>query len=301
MPPVTKVDLRVSIQSYICISVSGEHFVSFPPSGSGGAMYFILSNLTSHTFFTSRRALASGIVLTAFSVGSFIWPPFCRWLIDAYCWQGALVVLAAIQVQYIVFILFIPINISNTKKRKSCGTDRETRSVTKTIGDSECQKEELEKLKSPALSHDGADMTPEDSCREEKTDCAWSTGCACSTISWLPYSVCYACVVFFASVMHIGVISYLPTRVWELGYPKQHTSLLLSVFGITGTLLRPVLSFLGDYRWMKRGLALGISMAALGLTTILTRNFSEHTMLIVFVLLHTVGISKFTICVTTFG
>ena len=274
------------------VSASCEH--SFHPLGTGSSMYFVLANVTSQTFFTSRRALAAGVVLTAFSVGSFIWPPFCRWLIDAYCWQGALVVLAAIHVQYVVFILFLPTKVINAEKGKKDSTDRDGARVTKTIGDSECQKEELENLNSSALSQQGVDMTPEDSCREQKAECG-RTVCACSAISWVPYSVCYSCVVFFASVMHIGVMSYIPARVWQLGHPKERTSVLLSVFGITGTLLRPILSFLGDYRWMKRGLALGISMAAVGLTTILTRAFSQYTMLIVFVLLYAIGTGRFTI------
>ena len=47
-------------------------------------------------YFQERRSLATGIFMTGLSVGTFLWPPLLRWLIDMFSWKGALMIEGAI-------------------------------------------------------------------------------------------------------------------------------------------------------------------------------------------------------------
>ena len=46
-------------------------------------------------YFTTKQSMALSITAVGISLGTFIWPPIARFLIDEYQWHGALLIIAA--------------------------------------------------------------------------------------------------------------------------------------------------------------------------------------------------------------
>ena len=55
------------------------------------------------TYFNKHRALAQSIVVSAYGLAQFAWPPFAEWLLREYALTGTLIIFAGIQLQGCVF------------------------------------------------------------------------------------------------------------------------------------------------------------------------------------------------------
>ncbi|XP_064357135.1 monocarboxylate transporter 13 isoform X2 [Dromaius novaehollandiae] len=69
--------------------------------GLGWALVFTPSLAAVGRYFTSRRALATGLAVSGASVASFALGPLAQLLMEAYGWRGALLLLAAISLNLV--------------------------------------------------------------------------------------------------------------------------------------------------------------------------------------------------------
>ena len=53
----------------------------------------ITATVAVQLYFVKRRALASSMAVTGTAAGVFFWPPFARFLMDVYAWQGACLII----------------------------------------------------------------------------------------------------------------------------------------------------------------------------------------------------------------
>ncbi|KAG1682681.1 Monocarboxylate transporter 12 [Nymphon striatum] len=70
-------------------------------------------------YFERRRAFATGIAVCGSGVGTFIMAPICQKLLEVYSWQGALLIIAGISLNGMVFgALMRPLESQTTEKNK---------------------------------------------------------------------------------------------------------------------------------------------------------------------------------------
>ena len=70
--------------------------ILFIPPGIGVSMIYIPAILSVGFYFEKRRALANGIANSGSGLGTFIYAPLSRVLLDEYSWRGATLILSGL-------------------------------------------------------------------------------------------------------------------------------------------------------------------------------------------------------------
>lgn len=96
-------------------------------------MIYLPSIVCVSHYFDKRRALATGIGVSGAGVGTFIFSPLMRFLIETYNWRGAILIQAGIVLNCLVCgLVYRPIKLSDPKKdennKKISGKQAEDRS-----------------------------------------------------------------------------------------------------------------------------------------------------------------------------
>lgn len=92
-----------------------------PPSivGFGFGLIYLPSIVSVGYYFEKKRALATGIAVCGSGLGTFIFSPLCKFLLDVYDWKNALYILAGIILNGVVCgMLMRPLMPGTSKKRK---------------------------------------------------------------------------------------------------------------------------------------------------------------------------------------
>ena len=93
------------------ISNLPQTFLYFSISGFGICLVYNLSMIVVGFYFDKRRSLAIGLTVSGTGVGSLIFPPLYRLLIDMFACRGALIITAGICLQCCVFAsLLMPVH-----------------------------------------------------------------------------------------------------------------------------------------------------------------------------------------------
>ncbi|GFU52572.1 monocarboxylate transporter 13 [Nephila pilipes] len=71
--------------------------------GIGFGMVFLPAVVSVGYYFSTKRALATGIAVCGSGMGAFIFAPFCQKLLEIYEWKGAMLILAALTLNCAVF------------------------------------------------------------------------------------------------------------------------------------------------------------------------------------------------------
>lgn len=72
-------------------------------TGIGFGMVFLPAVVSVGYYFSTKRALATGIAVCGSGMGAFIFAPFCQKLLEIYDWRGAMVILAGLTLNCAVF------------------------------------------------------------------------------------------------------------------------------------------------------------------------------------------------------
>ena len=92
----------VNIFIYLyCKYTNGISFLLHFLAGVGVSCCFNSAIVSVQYYFTTKRAMAASIVTVGTSIGSFVWPPLCRFLISKYDWLGAMFIFSAIHLNMI--------------------------------------------------------------------------------------------------------------------------------------------------------------------------------------------------------
>lgn len=71
--------------------------------GIGFGMVFLPAVVSVGYYFSTKRALATGIAVCGSGMGAFIFAPFCQKLLEIYDWKGAMIILAGLTLNCAVF------------------------------------------------------------------------------------------------------------------------------------------------------------------------------------------------------
>ncbi|XP_054723796.1 monocarboxylate transporter 12-like [Uloborus diversus] len=71
--------------------------------GIGFGMVFLPAVVSVGYYFSTKRALATGVAVCGSGMGAFIFAPFCQKLLEIYDWKGAMLILAGLTLNCSVF------------------------------------------------------------------------------------------------------------------------------------------------------------------------------------------------------
>lgn len=71
--------------------------------GTGFGLIFLPAVVSVGYYFSTKRALATGIAVCGSGMGAFIFAPFCQQLLVIYDWKGAMIILAGLCLNCMVF------------------------------------------------------------------------------------------------------------------------------------------------------------------------------------------------------
>ena len=77
--------------------------IAFFSSGFGYGMIFLTSIVSVSRYFDKKRALAMGISVCGSGIGSVIFNPLSKWLLDEYGWRGTLLIEAGLVLNCVAF------------------------------------------------------------------------------------------------------------------------------------------------------------------------------------------------------
>lgn len=85
--------------------------------GAGGSLFFIPITSTIARWFAKSRGLAIALTASGFSLGGVVTPPLCQYLIDAYGWRNAYLVMSVMAV-----IITVPLAqfLKHSPERAGC-------------------------------------------------------------------------------------------------------------------------------------------------------------------------------------
>lgn len=80
--------------------------------GVGFGLIYLPAIVSVGYYFTTRRALATGLAVCGSGIGAFLFAPFTQWLLTKFDWQNTLAILAALALHCSVFgALMRPLNV----------------------------------------------------------------------------------------------------------------------------------------------------------------------------------------------
>ena len=88
--------------------------------GFGFGLFYLPSIVMVGYYFDNKRALATGIAVCGSGIGSFVFAPLCKHLLDEFDWKGAMWIISALVLNGMVFAgLFRPLVFSDKDSQKN--------------------------------------------------------------------------------------------------------------------------------------------------------------------------------------
>ena len=184
-------------------------------------------------YFVHRRALAHGIFTTGVSVGLFTLPTTVRVIISHYAWQSALVLISSILLHTLIFAALL----------KPVHHERSTKQII--FSDNMDAKDSNLKLHNNRV-RDNIELS-----------------LMCKHVTLILFLV----GVFGVHVGHLAIITYLPLRCDMIGLTETEASNLMTIIGVMGIFIRPVMGHLADQPWMNRVAMFGTASVLTGILT----------------------------------
>ena len=199
-------------------------------SGCGVGLSYLSCMVCVQHYFTRRRALASGITMTGFSISTLVLPPFTRWLLDIYGWRGALMILAGIHIEGVFLsALLRPLPCQMRARNPPPTKPREGHLVAHL-----CKQ-----LFDVSLLKDLRFML-------------YGVGTLCSAIG----------IVTF--------LNHFVNRALSVNIEKYHATYLMSIYGVTSCVFRVVFGFVGNMHLVNRTIMYGVGIFSAGAVSCLS-------------------------------
>ncbi|CAL1273933.1 unnamed protein product [Larinioides sclopetarius] len=97
-------------------------FLTFSLAGLGLALCYVTSIVVVAYYFEKKRSLATGLAACGTGIGTFVFPPLTIYLLEQYCWQGTLVILAGFFLNMVVFGALMR-DLESPTQEESAGSD----------------------------------------------------------------------------------------------------------------------------------------------------------------------------------
>ncbi|XP_052104355.1 monocarboxylate transporter 12-like isoform X2 [Mytilus californianus] len=243
--------------------------------GFGGIFLSTLVCVGQH--FEKRRSFALGISVSGSGVGTFVFAPVVRILIDEYGWRGAILMEAGFIMNIVLCgAFFRPVQnksgkttdksvIKNEAIDLSIVEDeidiKEASMTSKQIFSIVKNKDEgLQALKTKSTTSPDPSTNSVSSCFSKHFDFGLLTN---------PAFTIFVVSNYFTALGFNTPYVYLPDRAEEKGMNQFDSAFLLSIIGISNTFGRIIFGWIADRKCVNRLLLYGISLVICGTANVL--------------------------------
>ena len=220
----------------------------------------LTSTIATQLYFDKRKSLANGVAMSGISAGVFIWPVVCRLLIDTYGWRGAMVILAALQLQIAVYAALI---------RPIYTTPLEKQAGEKSNGQQEVM-----------VNDDGRLRDEETNVVNRRFCGAFSLFSQCCESLWKPLIKHHelGLLYFGMALVMSGFLMFIivtPIRAHKMGISKSLGGLLVSIMAIVSGVMRIVIGYIGDKPWTNRFFIMSFASVLSGIVMMSSFGFTS--------------------------
>ena len=205
------------------------------------------------------RASGFALVSTGTSIGMMIWPLIHANLIEYYTWRGAVLLQAGFQLQGLVLGMVIGQQSSRTTQIE------ENETLELIPSGKKCSKE------TEATQHNAQGVS--------QRELMWDSLKMYSKLTQNCTFCIYMASIMFIDTAHYGIIIYFTYLADYLGATLDRSVLVMSIFGISATVLRMPSGYAGDmFTTFKSGMMAAAFLIA-GFTGIVFYAFPSYTFL----------------------
>ena len=220
----------------------------------------LISTIATQLYFDKRKSLANGVATSGISAGIFIWPVVCRLLIDTYGWRGAMVILAALQLQIAVYAALIrPIY---------------TKPLQQQVPENSNRQQEV------MVEDDGSQRDDETNVVNRRFCGAFSLFSRCCVSLWEPVIkhpefglLCFGIALVMSGFLTFIIVT--PLRAHKMGISKSLGSLLVSIMAIVSGVMRIIIGYIGDKPWANRFFMIGFASVLSGIVMMSSFGFTS--------------------------
>lgn len=239
--------------------------------------YFNISSIVVQQYFERRRAVAQGTLMAGLGIGTFIWPPFLRLLMDVYGWRGAQLICAGIQLHGVAMCALLrPVYTGGGKSSPPPGSDKNKENTDNSLIQDSQHVNDHHDINDVSQSSDIADQVS----RKRRNNAAVRCFNALfKTLRIMPHFGLYVISVIFAQSGNVLPYTLLPSLAdgYRIGRYKQ--ALLVSILAIVSTVVRILSGAVGDHPRMNRLLMCGVASMLAGAITAITPLFTTFVSL----------------------
>lgn len=272
-------------------------------TGIGYGMIYLPSIVCVSQYFTKWRALATGIGVSGAGIGTFAFSPLTSLFVQAYAWQGAILIQAGLILNCLAFgLVYVPISAttSSTDRKlvaKICDKDVLAHCETNSFIDGNRKEKPFQNgeivaktndyslnqaphnAQEPLLGEIAESRKTDGSSRDLKSrntnvfqdllkDCIRSLQTSFDISIFRNVAFCMFLVsTFFYSLGYYIPYIYLPVTAMEAGIDEFRASFLLSAVGITNTVGRVIFGFLSDRKCVNRMVLYATALVICGAAT----------------------------------
>lgn len=262
--------------------------------GVGLGFLYAPSIMVVGVYFKERFTLANSLALAGICIGQMVFPPLFTQLIAQYGWRGALLLMAAINMNMFAFAcLFRPLPKASNKHKHQ--PNEQNLDASKEFAP--LQEDALELHDVDADFHkDDDDMSHTKISRSRLGNCCAST----SKVSGIP-ELCltpyYPISMFTALIVGIVIYCvnlYIVPRALDHTYSKYQGAVLLTLIGIGSLIGRLVSGLLIDLKYASSQVVYMVSLASAAVELLLTPLLNTFAFLALFSALFgiSIGISS---------
>lgn len=248
-------------------------------------------------YFEKRRSFALGLSVCGTGVGTFVWAPVVRILIDEYGWRGTTLILTGVILNLTIFsALLRPPNSQYTKSKDNILIKDYMSSESASYNHMTEDTEHITVDESKELSPDSYTKVEMNDVTHIFVETHTITkfkivrhNCFSSVLEYYDFSL-FRNPVFlifllsnFSTLLGLNApYVYLPDRSQEKGISKTDSAFFISIIGVTNTFGRIIFGWLADRKWVNRIMLCTVSLVISGIITILNPLNDSRAYLIIY-------------------
>ncbi|ESP02007.1 hypothetical protein LOTGIDRAFT_92504, partial [Lottia gigantea] len=240
--------------------------------GIGFGMIYLPSIVTVGYWFETKRAFATGLVVCGSGIGTFVFAPFARYLLDEYGWRGTNLIMAGMILNCAVCgALFRPLEKKMCKRTKrvlpNAAVSTLSRSSLQRVNSHYIQSRRSlsfgSRVTNPATIISGSVMSiPQYSASIQSLDSETymersTQSKVCQVLKemfdfHLLKSPMFTLLVISSVMTMLGYFVpyfYLTKKAAEVGVNEEQQALLVAIIGITNTVGRVISGWIADRPW----------------------------------------------------
>ncbi|XP_052782946.1 monocarboxylate transporter 12-like [Mya arenaria] len=244
--------------------------------GAGLGLLYLPAIVSVGHYFKRKRALATGIAVCGSGIGGFVFAPLSEFLIEKYTWKGAMMIISAIVLNGIpIAALLRSLEGSLTyseRKRKVESADRA--------------------LKGNRLDDVSGDKPSNENSAKKCCNFDFSSTFDFELLK-SPTFIVYGMSSFLCMLGFFIPFTYIPDLVNDMGMTSKQGAMIISIIGITNTVVRVFVGWLADRPWADALLINSVALLIGGAATMFVPMYDVFGVMATYAVVFGISIAVF--------